>query len=53
MDKLARVIQKCEGRGTVPLRIVTETGDVLLDEGSTRVKVAPGEFKAVAMYEGI
>ena len=52
MDKLARVIQRCEGRGTVPLRIVTESGEVLLDE-STRVKVAPGEFKAIAMYEGI
>jgi hypothetical protein len=52
MDKLARVIQRCEGRGTVPLRIVTEGGEVLLDEGA-RVKVAPGEFKAIAMYEGI
>lgn len=53
MDKLARVIQRCEGRGTTPLRIVTETGDVLLDEGTTKVRVAAGEFKAIAMYEGI
>lgn len=53
MDKLARVIQRCEGRGTAPLRIVTETGEVLLDEGMTKVRVAPGEFKAIAMYEGI
>lgn len=53
MDKLARVIQRCEGRGTAPLRIVTETGEVLLDEASTKVRVAPGEFKAIAMYEGI
>ena len=53
MDKLARVIQRCEGRGTTALRIVTEAGDVLLDETSTVVKVAPGEFKAIAMYEGI
>ena len=53
MDKLARVIQRCEGRGTTPLRIVTETGEVLLDEAFTKVRVAPGEFKAIAMYEGI
>jgi len=53
MDKLARVIQRCEGRGTTPLRILTETGEVLLDEASTKVRVAPGEFKAIAMYEGI
>jgi len=53
MDKLARVIQRCEGRGTTPLRVVTETGDVLLDEGITKVRVAAGEFKAIAMYEGI
>ena len=52
MDKLARVIQRCEGRGTTPLRIVTEAGEVLLDEGNA-VRVASGEFKAIAMYEGI
>jgi DNA polymerase I-like protein with 3'-5' exonuclease and polymerase domains/intein/homing endonuclease len=52
MDKLARVIQRCEGRGTSPLRVVTETGIVLFDEGE-QVKVAPGEFKTIAMYEGI
>ena len=53
MDKLARVIQRCEGRGTTPLRIVTETGEVLLDEVAMKTRVAPGEFKAIAMYEGI
>jgi hypothetical protein len=52
MDRLARVIQRCEGRGTTPLRVMTETGEVILDEGA-RVKVAPGEFRTVASYEGV
>jgi len=50
LEKLARVISRCEGKGTAPLKIVTESGEVLYSDG---VKVSPGEFKAIALYEGI
>lgn len=50
VEKLARVITKCEGRGTATLRITTDTGEVLYDGGA---KVAPAEFRSIAMFEGV
>ena len=41
-NKLARIIHFCQGRGSHPFRIVTDTGEVLWDGGDKRVN--PGEF---------
>jgi DNA polymerase I-like protein with 3'-5' exonuclease and polymerase domains len=40
MSRLAKVLVRCRGRGTHPMRLVTETGMSLLDE---EILVNPGE----------
>lgn len=51
MDRVARLIVKCEGRGTQHLRIETEKGEVLWDDPD--VTVNAGHFKVLAEEYGV
>ena len=51
MDRVARLIVKCDGRGTQPLRVETERGDVLWDDPD--VTVNAGHFKVLAEEYGV
>lgn len=51
MDRVARLIVKCEGRGTQPLRVETEKGDVLWDDPEVTVNAA--HFKVLAEEYGV
>jgi len=49
-EKLARVVQRCQGRGTDSVRIQSTGGTDLLGHP---VRVALDEFKIIAQYEGL
>jgi hypothetical protein len=51
MDKLARIIVECEGRGTQPLLLRTEGGDPLWEGSDPLVSVM--EFEFLAQREGV
>jgi hypothetical protein len=52
MDKLARLICRCEGHGTQPLRVQTESGDVLW-ESDPPILVSAVEFQDLAKEYGV
>jgi DNA polymerase I - 3''-5'' exonuclease and polymerase domains len=51
MEKLAQLIISCEGRGTQPLHLVTESGEPLLPTEQP-ILVAATEFKMLAERQG-
>jgi len=51
MDRVARLIVKCEGRGTQPLRVETERGEVLWEDPDVTVNAA--HFEVLAEEYGV
>jgi hypothetical protein len=46
-DKLAKVVQKCAGRGTAVLSVLTDTGQYLVESGQS-ILVNPAQFSILA-----